>query len=375
MSKPVLAARMPSLSRYLYVGTYTDPPSTSVGIYVFTVDSEGSLTLLQEVGGIRNPSWLTLAPSGRFLYAINEVADWAGSPCGAATGFAIDSTGTLTRIGEQACGGTGPAGCAVSPSGRYLLVNNYRGGSFGVLPLGPDGELGEVTDVFTATGSGPNPDRQREPHPHDVTFDPFGSFVFGCDLGTDKVWIWRLDEGTGRLVPTDPGYAQVASGSGPRHLVFHPSGRFVYVINELTSSITAFRYDASRAALTWTQTVSTLPPGFAGENTTAEIVAHPNGRFLYGSNRGDDSLAVFGIDQGTGHLDPIGWVSSRGATPRNFALDPSGELLLAANQDSDSIVAFRIDPATGQPDPTGRVATAPRPVCLVFGRPMSRTRP
>jgi 6-phosphogluconolactonase len=364
--------------RFVYVGTYTAPntapggvqPSTAIGIYVFTMGLRtGRLTPVQVVSGIPNPSFLAIDAQLRHLYATSEEATWKGqADSGGVTAFSIDPpTGKLTRINDQPSMGAIPAQPTVDPTGRYVLVSNYVGASFAVLPIASNGGVGPATDVFRVTGMGPNPTRQEAPHPHDIKFDPAGGIVFGADLGTDKVWAWRLDLASGKLVPNALPYAQVASGSGPRHLAFHPSGRFAYVIDELVSSITAFSYDGSRGTLTWIQTVSTLPPNFTGTSSCAEIVVHPTGLFVYGSNRGHDSIVGFAIDQATGKLTLIEWTPTEGSFPRNFNIDPSGTLLLAANQNSDSIVPFRINRRTGKLSPTRQVTPTPTPVCILFG--------
>jgi len=372
------AGKSSAQPRYVYVGTYTAPntapggvtPSTAVGIYVFALDPDtGALTPVQVVPDIPNPSWLDLDPQQRYLYAVSEVSSWQGQDnSGGVTAYAVDAaTGQLTRINDQPSQGAIPANLVVDPTGRYVLVGNYIGANFAVLPILANGALGPATDVFAVSGAGPNAARQEAPHPHDVVFDPAGHFVFGNDLGTDKVWSWTLDTTAGKLVPNTLPYAQVASGSGPRHTAFHPSGQYVYVISEMVSSITAFSYDAARGACTWLQTVSTLPPRFHGTSACAEIAVHPSGRFLYGSNRGHDSIVGFTIDQATGQLDPIDWTPSGGAIPRSFGIDPSGSLLLAANQNSDNIVPFLIHPVTGRLKPTKQVTRTPTPVRIAFG--------
>jgi 6-phosphogluconolactonase len=364
--------------RYVYVGTYTAPntapggekPSTALGIYVFAMDPEtGALTPVQVVPDIPNPSWLDLDPQQHFLYAVSEVSTWQGvDNSGGVTAYAVDPvTGKLTRLNDQPSQGAIPAHLLVDPTGRFVLVANYIGANFTVLPILADGTLGPATDVVAVSGMGPNASRQEAPHPHEVAFDPAGHFVVGNDLGTDKVWTWTLDTTAGTLVPNALPYAQVASGSGPRHTAFHPSGHFVYVISEMVSSITAFSYDAARGACTWLQTVSTLPNHFRGTSACAEIMVHPSGRFLYGSNRGHDSIVGFSIDQATGLLDPIDWTPTGGAIPRSFGIDPSGSLLLAANQNSDSIVPFLIHPQTGKLKPTKHITSTPTPVRIAFG--------
>jgi 6-phosphogluconolactonase len=372
------AARSRAGSRFVYVGTYTAPntapggvrPSTALGIYVFKMDGRnGGLTPVQIVKDIPNPSWLTLDAGMRVLYASSEVSTWKGTPnSGGATAYAVNhANGRLTLLNDQPTLGAIPASLLVDPSGHYLLIDNYIGANFVVRRILADGRIGAATDVFPVSGSGPNAARQEAPHPHQILFDPAGKFVFGPDLGTDKIWIWTLDLATGKLVPNALPYAQVASGSGPRHMAFHPTAPFVYVIDELVASITAFSYDSTRGTLTWIQTVSTLPPDFTGPRSCAEIRVHPNGKFVYGSNRGHDSIVGFEIDQTSGKLSLIGWTPTQGSIPRTFNIDPSGTLLLAANQNGDSIVPFRVDLNTGQLTPTGRVTATPTPVCIVFG--------
>lgn len=353
-----------SRDRIVYIGTYT-ASSESRGIYVCRVGGEGSLTPVQTVE-VPNPSWLAPHPHGHVLYAVSEVESWNGRSGGGVTAYAIDATtGELKKINDRPVPGM-PAHCAVDPRGRSLIVANYGGGTFAVLGLRPDGGLEPVTDVFTAEGRGPDPQRQAEPHPHQVAFGPGGGYVFGVDLGTDKIWTWRLTDDVG-LRPGEVSCSQVASGSGPRHLAFHRNGRFVYVINELASSVTAFAYDSARGAFTWIQTESTAPPGFTGDNFPGEIAAHPSGRFLYGSNRGHDSIVGHRIDEESGTLTVLGWQPTGGQWPRDFTIDPDGEMLLVANQHSDSITGFRIDRETGELHPGQAASAVPAPACVVFG--------
>jgi 6-phosphogluconolactonase len=372
-------------ARFVYVGTYTAPntapggthPSTALGIYVFALDPQtGGLTLLQIVENIPNPSWVTLDPQNRVLYASSEVSTWKGvNNSGGLTAYSVDpTTGKLTVLNDQPTLGAIPAHVTVDPSGKYALVANYIGANFTVLPIQSNGSLSPATDVFAVTGTGPNPQRQEAPHPHQIQFDPAAKFVFGNDLGTDKVWTWILDYAAGKLVPNGPQfvpppppYAQVAGGSGPRHTAFHPSGKFAYVIDEMVSSITAFTYDVTHGTMIWRQTVSTLPPKFTGISSCAEIVMHPSGKFVYGSNRGHNSIVGFAIDQNTGMLTVIEWTSTQGGIPRSFNIDPSGALLLAGNQDSGTIVPFSINPKSGKLKATGQVTNTPTPVCIQFG--------
>ncbi|MGI9146541.1 MAG: lactonase family protein [Chloroflexota bacterium] len=365
-------------SRFVYVGTYTAPntapggtqPSTARGIYVFRMNGRtGRLSQIQ-VFDLENPSWVAVDARRRHLYATSEVSTWKGAPnTGGVTAFAIDpNTGKITAIDDQPTQGAIPAHVTVDPSGKYALVANYVGANWSVLPILPNGGVGPATDVFGVSGRGPDTARQEAPHPHQTVFDPAGKYVFGADLGTDRVWSWTLDTSTGKLVPNpNLDHAQVASGSGPRHLAFHPSGKFVYVIDEMVSSITAFSYDAARGTFIWLQTVSTLPPDYTGTSTTAEIIVHRSGKFVYGSNRGHNSIVGFRINQTTGKLDLIGWTSTQGEIPRGFNIDPSGRLMLVGNQNSDTVVPFRIDQSSGVLRPTGAVTNTPVPVSFAFG--------
>jgi len=353
----------------VFVGTYTR--GDSLGIYRCRLDlGTGRLASLELAAETVNPSFLALHPSGRFLYAVGEIANFGGGKTGAVSAFQLDpKTGELAALNQQPSRGTGPCHLTVDRTGRSVLVANYGSGSVACPPIGDDGRLGEATSFVQHEGSSVNPRRQKGPHAHVVEVDPANRFAFVADLGLDKVLIYRLDVDRGQLVPSDPPWAAVAPGAGPRHLAFHPSSRFLYVINELDSTVTAFAYDARRGAMELLEAVSTLPDGFAAKNTTAEIAVHPSGRFLYGSNRGHDSLAIFAIDPDTGKLRCVGHESTRGETPRNFAIDPTGRYLLAANQDTDNVVVFRIDADTGKLHATGQSLEVPMPVCIVMMPP------
>jgi 6-phosphogluconolactonase len=354
---------------YVYVGAYTGP-GRAEGISVFQMNgSTGALAHVQTLAGIENPSFLALHPQRPYLYAVNEVASYQGQPGGAVSAFGVDTaTGRLSLLNQQASHGTLPCHLSLDPSGAFVLVANYGSGSLAVLPVQEDGRLGPATDVVQHAGRGPHPRRQEGPHAHFITPDPAGAFILACDLGIDRIMIYRLDHAQGKLVANEIPYGQVSSGAGPRHLAFHPSGRYAYVINELDSTVSAFAYDGARGALQVIQTVSTLPPDFHGANTCAHVLVHGGGRFLYGSNRGHDSIAIFAIDQDTGRLSPVGHEPTRGRTPRNFNVDPSGAFLLAANQNSNSIVTFRIDPVSGRLAAAGPVTESPAPVCIQFGQ-------
>jgi len=367
-----------AVARYVYVGTYTAPnvapggivPSTALGIYVFKMDPrDGGLDFVQVVD-TPNPSFLALDPTKTFLYSTNELGPGqipAGN--GRFSAWAINpANGTLTFLNEVSSDGTYPAHLSVHPSGKYLLGSNYGTGNFPIYRILADGKIGTKTDDFPdeGNGTGPNPARQEGPHAHMILTDPSKGHVFGVDLGADKVMAWTLNLGTGTLSPNTVPYAGVASGSGCRHMAFHPSQNVAYVINELVSSIDAFAFDPTRGAFIWLQTISTLPPRFTGTSTTAEIRVHPSGKWVYGTNRGHNTVAIFAVDEQTGKLSVVGWESTRGAIPRGMNIDPSGTFLYAGNQNSDSIAVFRVNHANGKLALSELVHT-PVPVDIEFG--------
>ncbi len=353
---------------YVYIGTYTEHlpfvAGKAKGIYVYRLDpASGALTYVSDAAGTINPSFLALSPHKDRLYAVNEIAGGPDAQ-GTVSAFAIDpATKGLTYLNKQSTHGEAPCYVSVDGSGCYVLVANYVSGNVCVLPIREDGSLGEATDVVQHQGAGPT-SRQEGPHAHSIRPAPDNRFVFALDLGIDKILAYWLDLAQGRLVPADVPWVEVAPGSGPRHLTFHPDGRFAYAINELSSTVTVYAYDADRGALSELQTVSTLPHDFVGENTCADIHIAPSGKFVYGSNRGHDSIAIFAVDAESGKLSNVGHEPTQGATPRNFAIDPSGTFLLAANQDSDSVVSFRINQVSGGLSATGHVSEVPTPVCV-----------
>ncbi|MGH2457288.1 MAG: lactonase family protein, partial [Chloroflexota bacterium] len=348
----------PAPARYVYIGTYSAPntapggtsPSTAVGIYVYKMNpSDGGLAFVQALP-VDNPSFLAVDPAKKFLYSTNELGTINGKPGGMVSAFAIDQRdGKLTFLNQALTDGTAPAHLSVHPSGKYLLASNYSTGNFPIYAIQPDGRIGRMTDLVQdqGVGTGPNPSRQEGPHAHMITTDPNAGHVVCVDLGADKVFVWTLDLKTGKLSPNTVPYAQVASGSGCRHIAFHPASKFAYVIAEMASSITAYHYDPARGAFIWLQTVSTLPPNFTGSSAGGEIRMHPTGSFVYGTNRGHNSVVGFAIDQNSGMLSPINWWSTQGSIPRGMNIDPSGTFLYAANQNSNSIAVFRIDPSSG----------------------------
>ncbi|MGA2329542.1 MAG: lactonase family protein [Bryobacteraceae bacterium] len=350
----------------VYVGTYTG--AQSKGIYAWRFDAgSGAATPLGLAAEAANPAFLAVDPTNRYLYAASEIATYGGKREGAVSAFAIDAaSGKLTLLNQVSSRGAGPAFVTVDRTGTNVLVANYTGGSVAVCPIHSDGRLGEATAFVQHTGSSINPQRQREPHAHSVNVSPDNRFAIVADAGLDKLMVYRLDAAKGALAPNDPPFAAVKPGSGPRHFTFHPSGKFAYVINELASTVTVFSYDAARGALSELQTVSTLPQGFTGSSTTAEVQVDAAGKFLYGSNRGHDSIAVFAIDPAKGTLTPVEYVPTQGKTPRNFRIDPTGSYLFAANRSSGSVVIFRRDAKTGRLTPTGKVLEVASPACVKF---------
>jgi 6-phosphogluconolactonase len=351
----------------VYVGTYTGGTSASKGIYPLRLDlATGALTEAGAPAESVSPSFLALHPSGRFLYAVNETGGSAKEE-GGVSAFAIDArTGGLSFLNQQSSRGGAPCHLALDAKGRHVLVANYGGGSVAVLPVQSSGRLDAATTFVQHQGHSVDPGRQKGPHAHWIDLDTANRYAFVADLGLDQVLVYKYDAAKGGLTPHQPPAARVAPAAGPRHGAFHPGGRHFYVINELSSTVTAFAYDPATGALSELQTLSTLPAGYSGQSFTAEIAVRPDGKFLYGSNRGHDTIAVFAIDPATGKLTPAGHQSTLGKRPRNFAIDPTGVYLLAANQDSDTIAVFRIDKASGGLTAVGPPVSVPRPVSVVF---------
>ena len=354
---------------YLYVGSYTkNPPgggsNNPIGLSVFGFNPQsGALIPVQQVPST-NPSFVALDPSKRFLYVINEIADYEGKKSGSIEAYSINpNAGTLKFLNRQSLNSPGPAHLAVDPTGRYVVVAVYGGGEFVVLPIKTDGQLGTLSGVLKDAGAGPNKSRQDAPHPHSVVFDPNGRFIAAADLGIDKVQTFRLSNGVLERVSE----ASVAPGAGPRHLAFSRDGKVLYVIDEINATITVFAYDPAIGKIGQTlQTISTEPTGYSGPHSTAEIAVHPSGKFLYGSNRGAQSIVCYRIDASTGKLSVIGYANQGVNYPRNFVIDPSGKWLYVANQNGDSIVQFEINPETGELKPTGHVTASITPVAMVF---------
>lgn len=359
----LLAAAAPK-PVYVFVGTYTNKGSK--GIYAFRFDpGSGKLDPAGLAADVPNPTFLAAHPSGKYLYAANEMGTFKGEKTGFVSAYRIDPGGKLVALNAVSSKGAGPAHISVDRSGSDVLVANYGGGSVAVLPIAPDGSLREATSSIQHAGSSVHPTRQREPHAHSINVSRDNRFAVAADLGLDKLLVYRFDAARGTLSPNDPPSASLKPGSGPRHFAFHPKQQVAYSINELQSTVSVFDWDPRKGVLTEKQTVSTLPRDFAGNNSTAEVVVHPNGRFLYGSNRGNDSIAIFSIGR-DGKLALVDVTPAGVKVPRNFALDPSGMYLFAAGQNSDRIALFRIDAKTGKLTVTGTSVDVGAPVCIRF---------
>lgn len=350
----------------VYVGTYTGP--NSKGIYAYRFDeSTGKLTPVGLAAETQSPSFLALNPKHPVVYAVNELDEFQGQKGGAVSAFAIDAkTGKLKLLNQQSSRGSGPCHVSVDHTGRMVAVANYSSGSMAAYPVRRDGGLGASSAFFQDSGSGTNPRRQEGPHAHSANFSPDNRFLFLADLGLDKVFSYHVDAGKAKLTPNDPAFVEIKGGSGPRHMAFRPDGHFAYVASEMASTVTAFSYDADRGELKTIQTISMLPADFHGESTAAEIEASGNGRFVYASNRGNDSIAVFSSDPSSGRLSLVDVTPTGGKEPRNFTLDPTGRWLLAANQNSNTITIFHVDQATGRLKATGGSVDVASPVCVLF---------
>lgn len=352
-----------------YVGTYTGRGSD--GIYAFRFDpATGIARPASLAAATDNPSFLVVDPTGRFLYAANELDAFHGQATGAISAFAIDrESGKLEWLQQVSSLGAGPAHLSLDRSARYLLVANYNAGSVAVFPIESDGRLGEHSAFVQDTGSSVNPQRQTGPHAHAIQVTNDNRFVIVADLGIDNLLVYRFDADKGALTPASPAFVAMDPGAGPRHLALAPSGRHVYVVNELANTVAAFAYEPGTGTLRRIQTIPTLPRSFVGKNTAAEIAVDAKGGFLYASNRGHDSIVVFDIDPESGELSSPHWIASGGRTPRHFVIDPTGQWLFVANQDSDTIKLFRIDQRSGRLEPTSHSAHVLSPVCIAVLHP------
>lgn len=353
-------------SELLYVGTYTEDKREE-GIFLLRMDTRtGELQWVGAVKAGANPSFLAIHPNGRVLYAVNEVTERDGKPTGAVSAFSIAAeSGALTPLNEQISAGGAPCYVSVDRSGRVVLVANYVGGNVALLPVQQDGSLGPARHVVQHRGGGPNSARQEAAHAHFIAADPSNRFALAADLGVDRVMVYRLDLDGGSLRREERGEARMPPGSGPRHLAYHPTLPFVFVANELDSTVSTLRFDNVSGALSVIRTRSTLPAGWTGTNYPADIHVAPSGRTLYVSNRGHNSIAVLGVSE-SGVLTLEQVVLTDGDWPRNFTLDPTGQWLLVANQRSGSIVVFRYDQDSGRLAPTPQRIAVPSPVCLRF---------
>jgi len=352
----------------VYFGTYTTGEGR--GIYRSDLDlTTGTLAPPVLAVETKNPSFLAIAPNRKFLYSVSEISNFNGQKVGGVAAFAIQPNGDLKLINQQPSGGVGPCHLVVDATGSAVLVANYGGGSCASLPIAADGSLEPAASVIQHQGSSVHPSRQKAPHAHSINLDPSNKFAFVADLGLDQVLVYAFDADKQTLTPHDPPFVKIADGSGPRHFAIHPSGKFAYVINELANTITLLGYQIESGQLKALQTITTLPPNYNETSYTAEVVVHPSGKFLYGSNRGHDSLAVYRIEPDTGLLTAIEQVSTGGQTPRNFAIDPTGQFCLAENQASNTVVVFRINPETGALTQIGTPVAVPSPVCAKFWTP------
>jgi 6-phosphogluconolactonase len=345
---------------FVYFGSHRAGPHIGFSLSHFDTDT-GTLTKPQFLLEARAPAFFVIAPDGRHLYTCNS-----GDPGGVAA-YGIDPhTGALTYLNRELAGGGDTSYISLDQTARYALAANYQGGNLAVFALKPDGSLGDWTAFDQHTGRGTNPQRQTHAYAHSIITSPDNRFVLCADLGVDKIYIYHFDARDGSLRPNDPAFVSVAPGSGARHVKFHPNGRWVYLINEIGSTVMGFNWDAVKGTLTQFQTISTLPADFKGTSTCAEMEIHPNGKFLYGSNRGDDSLAVFAIDQASGQLSLVQHISSAGKTPRNFAFDPTAKWIVCTNHGSDNAVVFAVDPDTGELTQHGDPVSVPYPFCERF---------
>jgi 6-phosphogluconolactonase len=363
--------RTPNKPFLVYVGTYTNK-TASKGIYAYLFDPVvGKLTGLGVAAESEDPSFLAAHSNGKYLYAVNEIDHFGGQKSGAVSSFAIDSkNGKLTLLNQASTQGAGPCYISLDKTGKFILVANYDGGSIAVFPIREDGSLASASAFVQHSGSSVDKERQEGPHAHWIGTSPDNRFVLAADLGLDEILVYRFNSAKGTLAPDTPPFAKLNPGAGPRHLAFHPNGKFAYALTEMGSSVAAFAYKAGKGSLSPLQTVSTLSilrKDYSGVKEAAEIAVHPNGKFLYASNRaGIDTISTFSVDPVKGTLKLKDEYPTMGKTPRNFAIDPTGKFLLSANQESNNIVIFRIDSTTGALSPTGEVTEVPAPVCITF---------
>ncbi len=365
LSKPFVHSRNNEMT--LYVGTYTT--GKSKGIYRCRFDpSSGSINKTGVREGIINPSFLAIDPQKKYLYAVSETGNYQGKTSGSVDAYKITgSAGSLEYLNERPSHGAAPCHIIVDKESRYVMVANYNSGNIAVFPIEEDGRLGRATDIIQHHGSSINKERQAGPHAHCIVLDPDNRFALSCDLGTDKVMIYHFDAEKGKLLPADQPFAKVKPGLGPRHIAFHPNGKIIYVICEMGNVVLVFDYDPEKGRLRQKQSIPTIPSDFKGKTKAAELQASSDGRFLYASNRGADTLVVYAIHPQNGELSLVQTQPALGKFPRHFIIDPTGKYLIAANKNSDNIVVFSINQETGKLAPTGETLDIPAPVCVTFG--------
>lgn len=362
-----MAAKGSRMSKFwVFVGTNT--VRGSEGIYRFSFDTEtGQAGPVELAATTENPTWISPDPSFRFLYGVNAIGNYQGGTTGAVSGFALDrGSGKLSFINQASSGGAGPCHLTIDSRTRALLVANYGGGSVASLSIDSQGKLSGPVSRFQHAGGSVNPSRQEGPHAHSINLDAAEKFAFAADLGLDRILIYEFDANSATLRPHQPAFASTAPGAGPRHFAFHPSGKFAYVINELDSTITAFSYDASRGALEEIQVIPTLPMGYTDQNYPAEVQVHASGRFVFGSNRGHDSIAIYRVDTETGRLSVVDHQHTSGRWPRNFGQAPGGKWMIAGNNNTDNILIYHLDDASGRLKATGQTLACPAPICFKF---------
>jgi len=360
------ACSSPTQEYLVYVGTYTGTGSEGVYAYRFNPVS-GEIKSIGLVAKTDNPSFLVMDANGKFLYAVNELDSFQQKASGAISVFSINKETAALQLMQQIPSlGAAPCHMSLDKSGRYLLVANYNGGNAAVFPIAGDGTLGQQSAFIQNSGSSVNTARQTGPHAHFIQVTNDNNYAMIADLGIDQVIVQKFDAATGTLSSSDSSNMKVTPGSGPRHLAYSPDGKFVYVLNELTSTISAFTFDQASGKMNEIQALSTLPDNFSGSNSTAEITIDAQGKFLYASNRGDDTIAIYSIDNSEGKLTFIDRIPTGGKTPRHFEIDPSGQWLFAANQNSNNIVVFKIDQTNGQLILQSEISGISSPVCVRF---------
>lgn len=353
-----------STEYFAYIGTYTKTKSKGIQLCKFDT-ATGKLTYVGLAAETTNPTFLSVHPNQKFLYSVCEVS--GGAKQSGAEAFSIDpATGMLKLLNQESSVGAGATALTVDRTGKCIIVANYGSGSVCAMPIKADGSLGAHTSFFQHEGFSANKARQTGPHAHSANVDPSNQFGLVCDLGLDKVFVYKLDAAAAKLTPNTPPSVSTQPGSGPRHLAFHPNGKWVYVIHELDNTMTTYAWDGAKGTLTPLQTISTLPADFQDKSACAEVEVHPNGRFVFGSNRGHESIATFSVDQATGKLTLVGTESTQGKHPRFFTLDPSAKWLLCGNQNTDNLVIYSVDDQTGKLKPTGQQLEIGAPVCIRF---------